>query len=331
MKKIFTLLLFIFIQFSISKAQNDTLLYENFDVDPTANYLPFSSGTDQQWVDLDYDQLTDANGRPGNWFWSSASFGTPDSTGCLFSSSWFNPAGQCVNYLMTPPIQIVDANAVLNWKSAPRQTPYYLDGYKILVSTGFNYETSFTDTIFVAGEYLSGASSNGADYSLYSFSPGFIHGEDGTYVEFDPTSDSSRLVGDLRPFNVSLAQYSGQTIYIAFLHDSYDDNLIAVDDILVTGTQPLGISEIKNEAGLSISPNPASDKIEINYYLPATSEIIARVYDMKGALVKEMQQDMQIKGNQKIILDVSDISAGNYNLSIIAGKKVIHSDFVVSK
>jgi hypothetical protein len=330
MKKIFTLALIICSQFSFVNAQNDTLLYENFDVDPTAGYLLFNSGNDSTWVDYDFDSQSDANGRPMNWYWSPGSFGTNDSTGCLFSSSWFSTPAQCLNYLMTPPVPIIDANAVLYWKSAPRQTPYYLDGYKVLVSTTDNYELSFTDTLFVAAEYLSGASSNGGNYSLYTFSPGFIHGEDGTYVEFDATSDSSRLIGDLRPFNASLAQYSGQTIYIAFFHDSYDDNLIAIDDILVTGTHPVGIAEIQNETKLSISPNPSSGKIEVNYNLPVSSEIITRIYDMKGTLVKEIQQGMQIKGNQKIFLNISDLAPGTYDLSLIAGKKVFHSGFAVS-
>ncbi|MEP7171483.1 MAG: T9SS type A sorting domain-containing protein [Bacteroidota bacterium] len=329
MKKIFTLALFIFLLSPFAKAVNDTLLYENFDIDPTAAYQLYNTGSDLIWVDLDADQQTDANGQPGNWFWSPSSFGTPDSTGCLFSSSWFSSPAQCLNYLMTPPIPIADATSILSWKSAPRQTPYYLDGYKVLVSTSDNFEASFTDTLFIAAEYTGGASTNGGNFSLYTFSPGFIHGLDSTYVEYDANSDSARQVGDLRPFNVSLAQYVGQTIYIAFLHDSYDDNLIAIDDILVTGNNQVGVAEIQNEKKLSVMPNPASDKIEVNYNLPVTSEIIARIYDMKGMLVKEIQVGMQIKGNQKIFLDVSDLSSGNYNLSLIAGKKVSHADIVV--
>jgi hypothetical protein len=44
-----------------ANAQGDTLLFENFDVDPTASYLPFNSGTDTQWVNFDADALPDAN------------------------------------------------------------------------------------------------------------------------------------------------------------------------------------------------------------------------------------------------------------------------------
>ena len=279
---------------NVAMAQNDTLLYENFDVDPTPNYLPFNSGNDTQWVNFDADGLPDDNGRPQEWFWSEGAFADVDSVdACLFSSSWldgFLPGNR--NWLMTPPIQIVDASATISWASAPRQTPLYVDGYSVLVSTTDNIETSFTDTIFQAGQYLTGS---GFDFSTYTFSPGFVHGLDGTYTQLDPASDSSRLIGVLRPFSVSLAQYAGQTIYITFLHDSDDDNLIAIDDILVTGTF-VGLNEVENTLGLSVYPNPASSKIELSYNLKSTSPVIAEVYDLKGSRVMSLSRGIQIAG-----------------------------------
>ncbi len=307
-------------------AQSDTLLYENFDVDPTATYLPFNSGNDTQWVNFDADALSDANGRPQEWFWSEGGFADVDSTdACLFSSSWltgFLPGNR--NWLFTPPIQIVDASAVLSWESAPRQTPLYIDGYSILVSTTDNIETSFTDTLFQAGQYLAGA---GFDFTAYTFSPGFVHGADGTYIQFDPASDSSRFIGELRPFTASLAQYSGQTIYIAFLHDSDDDNLIAIDDIMVTGTL-VGLNESQNNIGLSVFPNPASDKIELSYLLSSSSPVIADVYDIKGSKVLTVSKGMQIAGAQKLALDVSQLSSGSYSVVLKAGGTTVTSKFV---
>lgn len=307
-------------------AQSDTLLYENFDVDPTSNYLPFNSGNDTQWVNFDADALPDANARPQEWFWSEGGFSTVDSVdACLFSSSWlagFLPGNR--NWLMTPPIQIVDASAVLSWESAPRQTPLYIDGYSVLVSTTDNIESSFTDTLFQAGQFLTGS---GNDFSAYTFSPGFVHGADGTYTEFDAAADSSRLIGVFRPFTASLAQYAGQTIYIAFLHDADDDNLISLDDILVTGTA-VGLNEIKNELGLSLFPNPASAKVELSYTLAASSSVIADVYDMRGSKVLSFNNGMQPAGNQKLTVDVSELSSGVYNVVLNAAGTVVTTKFV---
>jgi hypothetical protein len=41
----------------------------------------------------------------------------------------------------------------------------------------------------------------------------------------------------LAPWSVDLTPYSNQTVYIGFLHNSDDDNFIALDDILVMGME----------------------------------------------------------------------------------------------
>jgi hypothetical protein len=305
-------------------AQNDTLLYENFDVDNTASWLPFNSGNDLTWVNFDADGLPDANNRPQEWFWSDAGFSTIDENdGCLFSSSWlagFLPGNR--NWLMTPPIQIVDASAMLYWSSAPRQTPLYLDGYTVLVSTTDNIEASFTDTIFQAAQYLAGTGNN---FAAYTFSPGFVHGMDGTYIEFD--ADSSRWIGEQRPFSASLASYAGQTIYIAFLHDADDDNLISIDDLLVKGTL-VGLSELEQELGFNVYPNPVSDKLELNYKLNNTQPVVAEISDVRGAVVMSSGRSIQIAGQQKLTIDVSKLAAGTYDVSLKLKEGVLHTRFV---
>lgn len=312
------LLLVSAILFSVTRlsAQGDTLLFENFDVDPTANWPLFNSGNDTTWVNYDFDGLPDANNRPLLWFWNPNAFADVDSTdACLFSSSWLQtPQMLNRNYLITPPIQIADANAVLSWYSAPRQTPRYVDGYTVMVSTTDNIESSFTDTIFQAAQYLSGS---GSDWSTYVFSNGWVHGLDGTYIQFD--GDSGAYLGVLQPQSVSLAQFSGQTIYITFFHDSDDDNLIALDDILVTGTL-VGVNEAPIENGLTIFPNPTSDKIELNYLLKYSSPVTADIYDIRGAKVLSVNRGMQIAGSQKLTIDVSKLAAGTYSVRLnIAG------------
>ena len=327
MKKII-LLLFILSTAFYAKAQNDTLLYDNFDVDNSLDWSPFNNGNDTVWVSFDVDGLADANGRPQNWYWSPNAFGGNDSTGCVFSSSWFNIIAASDNYFITPPIVIVDNAAVLNWKSAPRQTPRYLDGYEILVSTTDNFEPSFTDTIFSAAEYLTGAGTNGFNFSLYGFSNGFIHGSDSTYVEFD--ADSSAWIGLLRPFNVSLAQYAGQTIYIAFHHNSEDDNLIAVDDILVTGNLSVGINETELLTSATLYPNPTTDRAHLRFNTSKAGNTNFSIYDVQGRIVKS--QSMYLTGfAQEIVIPVRDLTTGHYTLVAESNGSVSRFPMVIAK
>ena len=326
MKKTFTLLACVLSTY-FAYAQYDTLLYENFDIDPTANYALFPLGNDTTWVDVDNDGLIDHTAALGpNWVWSQGFIATNDTTGCLISNSWFDTPAAAANFLITPPIQIVDANATLSWKSAPYQTPLYLDGYKVLISTGGNDVIDYTDTVFTAAEYISGSSTNGGNFSAYTFSPGFVHGQNGTYIEY--TTDSARMGGVLEPFSVSLAAYVGQTIYIAFYHDSYDDNLLAVDDILVTGTLSVGIKEQSTTSKLTLFPNPAKDKLQVSYTLPVTANIIFKVFDAQGKLILSEAKGSQLAGDQRSTLSTKSLASGNYTLHIIAGSKSTSSKFI---
>ena len=308
-------------------AQNDTLLYEPFDVDNTANYALFNSGNDTIWVNFDSDGLPDANARPQEWFWSPGGLADVDSVdACLMSSSWLlNLVPGNRNYLITPPITIPNGSFNLSWASAPRQTPRFLDGYSVIVSTTDNFEASFTDTLFQAAQFIAG---NGTDFSLYTFSPGFVHGMDGTYIQLDANNDSTRYIGELRPFSVSLAQYSGQTIYISFLHDSDDDNLLVIDDILVNGTLT-GIAETPVISGLTVYPNPASDKIELSYRLPVTGPVAAEIYDLAGRKVASVNRGIQIHGSQKLAIDVSMLAKGSYTVVLNANGNIVTSGFVL--
>lgn len=327
---------------SAANAQNDTLLFRDFNTDPSTYIqfaiLPSGSTGDTSWYSYDLDGLADGSPqgtRPGEWFWSQA-FCPSDTlvqVNCLAANSWTNdPVTPVNNWLVLPSLHIVDANATLYWKAAPRQTPRYVDGYKIVVSTGTNDITGggFTDTLFVASEFASLDNQNFPNlYSSYTFAPPqtvnpmapFLHGLDLTYTEFNPASDSSRLYGKLRPFSVSLAQYAGQHIYIAFLHESTDDNLISIDDVQVMGTDPNSIHENKTDVGLSVYPNPVAagtspELLNIRFELETAGKVSALLYDLSGKLVRSEAFGHTGTGSQTKQLRMNGIAPGMYHLQL---------------
>jgi len=341
MKKLFTLITLAL--FSLwSSAQNDTLLYENFDIDPTGNTnfitgIPINVTNDVNWYNYDADQEPDQSGsnRPGEWYWVAYGFADADSLdGCLWSNSWTLDPNPVKNYLITPSIQIVDANATVSWASAPFQTPRYLDGYVVVVSTSTNDETQFLDTIFVAAENEGWVSTpTDSTFSQFYFQPVgpsvFIHGLDGTYVQYN--GDSVRLRGAQRPFSASLAAYSGQTIYISFVHFTHDDNLFNIDDILVKGTNLIGMNELSSDAMKLYSyPNPANKKVHLNFTLGKSSDAVLRVTDILGNEI--MTQNLKnISGKYSFTLNVDNLAAGTYYYSVTSDAGTSTNKFVVIK
>lgn len=345
MKKLFTLINLLL--FSLwSNAQNDTLLYENFDVDPTANAnwapipaFPSNTLNDTIWYNYDADALPDQStqSRPNEWWWSAGGFADVDSAssdGCLFSNSWTLDPSPVKNYLITPSVQIIDATAIVRWASATRQTPRYLDGYVVVVSTSTNDENNFTDTLFVAGEN-DGWNSSPTDstFSQYFFTPTgpnvFIHGLDGTYVEYH--GDSIRLIGQQQPFAVSLAAYAGQSIYIAFVHYTVDDNLLSLDDILVLRDSTVGVNEVRNDPMKMYSyPNPAKKNIRLNFTLDKTSDVTLLVTDILGnKILKETLKD--VSGKYSYTMNVEKLSAGTYYYSVTSAFGRSTNKFVIIK
>jgi hypothetical protein len=341
MRKIALLVMGLFISITVTNAQ-DTLIFEDFNdtiIGTTGlNYYeiyPNSVLNDTNWYNYDEDMIPDASGssRPDLWWLSAGGFSYPDTNDiCLFANSWTNDGTNPVsNWLVLPAIQITDgASAWLKWKSAPRQTPYYLDGFEIVISTTTNDLANFTNVAYTAAEYMTGAATGGNTYSNYTFSAGWQHGADGLFVQCDtctvPTS-FARQIGIQRPDSVSLATYDNMKIYIAFHHNSHDDNLISLDDILVIENTDITFSIDNNQDIMgSVYPNPATDYTMLNFDMNAYHNLHVQLFNSNGQV---MYSSVLTTQNQRI--DLTNISAGIYIVKVIADEGSMTKKLIVNK
>lgn len=180
----------------------DTLLWEDFQ----DQQIP---GT---WINLDLDGNTDANGRPQDWYVDYDVQSTSPGDTNWVASSWFTPFSVANNWLILDQVTICDPNYVLKWESKPFEGPAYLDGYKVLLSpSGGSAPSDFTVELadFAEGDGA-GNVGPGIEHTLYN-------GNNGLLMEW----------------TAALGAYNGQTVRIAFRHESDDDNLIMIDNIFV--------------------------------------------------------------------------------------------------
>lgn len=349
MKKIVLLVTGMFLGLSLVNAQ-DTLIYENFnDTFPTPMMVdyPLAIVGDTSWYNWDADGLGDGSGggRPNEWYW--VAYGSSDSLtqGFAFAAnSWTNDFTTPVaNWLISKSIQITDGpSAVLKWKSAPFQTPAYLDGYVVLLSTTNNELTSFTDTLFVASEYDDlggGYVTYCGDFAPYTFTPssGFTHGLDGTFIEVnadydgnpaDTTcSDSSRFNGLMREHTVALTAYDDMQIYIAWVHNSTDDNILMIDDILLTETTDITFGiEGENELAGQIYPNPATDFFNVKFDIMQYHNPVLQMFNTSGQVV---YTSMLTEEYSRVYLN--DIAPGAYVVKITADEGTMIKKVIVTK
>ena len=314
-------------------AQVDTVLHQDFEVMPVEEwgFIPFGDDTD--WVNVDADGLNPSTNleEEKRWFFSEFFYDAVDTIAmdtnyCMASLSWMEGyAAGNRNWLITPPITVDDASYMLYWSSAPFQMPRYMDGYSVRISTNGNDMLApmnpFTDIVFTAAQMESiTGDGESIDPSNFIFSSGYIHADtvsNWDYMAIWAEGDSTLCHGLLQPHSVSLANYVGETIYIAFVHDSDDDYYLALDDVLVTKGNPVGAQEALKNLRFEYYPNPVRHKMNINYNLDNSAVVNMYVTDLNGRIVRRLMNNVQqSSGLQSNYLNVQDLPSGNYNLVI---------------
>jgi len=291
---------------------SDTLFFEDF------NSWDFIEIEDSIFKDYDEDAIPDANGLPGGWFVANfANDGTDTSEIVALSSSWlenFMPGNR--NWLMLPPINLGEGDATLSWRSAPALGNLYLDGYTVLISDNqyFYYDISLADTLMHFAQNI--------NEDETQFSDGIVHSN----LDFNsPLSLSlvTQYPGLLSNWSADISEYTGQEVYIGFLHNSDDDNFIALDDILVTGTlgeedtttnnpgnggPVLSVEDAVNQNDLYVYPTIADDKITVVSKQNKMDFIKVSITNVNGKLVcSNMIIDADVRN-----VDVSMLQSGVY-------------------
>lgn len=87
------------------------------------------------------------------------------------------------------------------------------------------------------------------------------------------------------------------------------------------------IEEAAKEIGLQTYPNPASDNLFINFDLKQTETVNVQITDVKGAVVKQVLNNLQMSGKQNMNVNLSDMSSGMYFVRITTADKTVNSKF----
>lgn len=292
--------------------------------------------TDTIWVNWDEDGKAAASSFPSNWFfdldWGSPdAIPTTDSNFVFASRSWlldFDTISS--NWLISPAIDIVDDQATLHWKSAPFQGPRYMDGYSVKIMTGSqDYSAAEVTTVFRAAEMTSiiGDQSS-VELSNFTFSQGYMHANsftDTTYfVPADIVANETSHGGLLEPHSVSLADFSGQTIFVAFHHDSADDNLIEIDDLLLLGTiGPVnGTEEEIPDLRFVTYPNPVDNFLNVMFRLNDAAEVQLELKSMEGKTILTKPARSGQIGEFNEQFDLRQLPAGMYTVVLTVNGKI---------
>jgi hypothetical protein len=92
---------------------------------------------------------------------------------------------------------------------------------------------------------------------------------------------------------------------------------------------PTGITTVPSSTfGVSVSPNPASDFVMINYNLEKSDDVKLSVNNASGQLVYHNETKMT-KGKNSLSVNLKKFAAGIYTVNTTIGEKTYTSKFVV--
>lgn len=318
-------------------AQKDTLFFENFETVNFDSMLMQATGKDTRWVNWDKDgKEAGVASIPSYWYEAPEIYQVQVTKPAVMnrtahSLSWLK--GELLgssNVLISPPIKINDDKATLSWQSCPLQGPAFMDGYKVLITvTSNDISKAKPDTVFVAAEVTSYKDPGTLNLKDFTFSKGYIHADGYTKKEYwDTTKLTTFYRGRLEPHTVSLAKYKGRTIYVHFYHDSSDDYIFELDNVLVRGNKPVNTQNVvAEEMRLLTYPNPTTLFLNVYSEVKDAGKAEISVTNMEGKNVLQLYEG-QVSGTINQTFDVGALTAGNYILQIKMGDKIATQKFV---
>ncbi|MFZ6053462.1 T9SS type A sorting domain-containing protein [Halocola ammonii] len=272
-----------------------------------------SPGLPSGWTAIDEDGLTPAvDPSFTTWFVDTVNATGPyQGTIHAQSTSWiegFAPGNR--NWLISSAVE-VDANTSVAWAAAPAQGYLYMDGYTVLVSTTDTELESFTDTLEHYAQNINDDPTQ--------FSDGVVHGN---WVG-DPTSTDPLANGIMVHREFSLADYEGETIYIAFLHDSDDDFFLLMDYVKVGNAGDIThVGSVDKKAmDMEVFPNPINEELNLSVTTDGFEPYTIEVRNMVGQLV--YSKEVTTSSEEVETLSASDWQAGVYLVSVVMDNDIM--------
>jgi len=152
-----------------------------------------------------------------------------------------------------------------------------------------------------------------------------LHTTDHLYVYNGPNT-SSPLLGSFTGANLpSALQSTGNAILLYFVTGT--SGVSSGWKVTYYKNSGLGFDNIKDESGIKIYPNPAHNKLNIEFDCDGTQEVLVQLMDNQGRIVKSIARTT-FTNSPVLSLDISDLSSGYYFIRYINNDKLITTTFI---
>lgn len=111
---------------------------------------------------------------------------------------------------------------------------------------------------------------------------------------------------------------------IGFRATSAYGNNLYIDDVELRAGAALGIEDVVASGYVRMFPNPAKDKVTVEFTLNEQSQVQVQILDAAGRVVANGANTQMSKGVQKVDISTANLAAGIYNVKIqtAAGNRI---------
>ncbi|MGZ5244188.1 MAG: T9SS type A sorting domain-containing protein [Bacteroidia bacterium] len=110
------------------------------------------------------------------------------------------------------------------------------------------------------------------------------------------------------------------------------NNRAAIQEAIGKALLATSVSEdLPENRNVAVYPNPASDKLLVNYSLSSASEVNYEVYNTLGERILTTGSGHKPAGNNQLAIDVNGFGDGIYILKISTGKETFLTRFLVAQ
>lgn len=159
-------------------------------------------------------------------------------------------------------------------------------------------------------------------------SSGVVVSSGGPYANAGTIYQETMEVDDMECYKFLIYDSGGDGLimpgFFAFYHGSNNYILTgttfgSVDSAFFEANTTVGFTELPVEQAVSLYPNPAREKVMINFTPTGPADVNVRLFDLTGSRVMEKSYGTVMPGDKLIELDTRTLSPGMYFVTIQAG------------
>lgn len=246
---------------------DDETLFEDDFSNPSQSYNNF--------LRYDGDKLTpttamaawnfDAENTP--WYFNISD---DDNTSdfCAGSHSMYTPAGKSDDWMVIPQLSPTDENCSLSFY-AQSYLKSKEDRLKVYIWENEEVLTRLTDDIM----------------TRFKAEAQLVFDE-----QLSPGEKEDVLAGDWQHYTVSLADYAGKSIYIAFVNDNEDQSAVFVDSIKVKRNMKYLLSLTNDESVVAQTSIPVAGSLTVNSDDDTYTSVTLTLKDSDGNTIDEVSE-----------------------------------------